>query len=217
MNALITQLQANAMAALSAGLEVSDEYANEAVQSGAANDLVQILSATDAPPAPRVALNALGCIGALGEASESGLESIVSAGGVAVVLTFCTTEQDPGLLESAVDTLCKLMSSGPSAKAAAVEAGLIPAMAKLLPAGVTTDDVTVRSLLALGMVIDGDDKCRVQLASAEGAVQSLLALMRREDDADCQQISAGIFSELAKSPAAKEAVAAAIKNTQKAS
>ena len=34
---------------------------------------------------------------------------------------------------------------------------------------------------------------------APGAVSALLALMRTEDDGDCQQIAGGVFRELGKS------------------
>lgn len=201
------------MSALSSGFEISDEFAAEALICDAASDLIAALNSTDPPPAPRVALNALGALGALGETSKDALHSVVSKGGVKCALSFCSPEKDPAVLEAAVDTLCKLMSCGNEAKIAAVEAGSISAMAALLPLDIRNDDVRVRCLLALGMVVGGNETCQVQLASTAGAVESLLLLMRREDDADCQQIAAGIFSELAKSPAAKDAVAAAIKKS----
>ena len=207
-------MQSNALAAMSAGIEAFDKFAAECVQHGATQQLAALLSAAaPAPPTRQVALNGLGALGALGESSEAALEAVVARGGVPAALQWCSPEREPELQEAAADTVCKLMASGASAKDAAVAAGLIPTMSALLPAGAgNNDEVKVRALLAVGMIVGGeDDAPKVQFAEIPGAVASLLALMRREDDADCQQIAAGIFGELGRSPAAKEVLAAGIK------
>lgn len=209
-------VQVNALVALAAGIEASDKFAADAVECGVANTLSQILSAPDPKSltaADRsVALNALGALGALGESSEKGLQAVLDSNGMGAVLMYCSPETEARLLEGAVDTTCKLMSTAPDAKSAALEAGIIPRFAALI--GHADDEVKVRALLGLGMVLGGNEAGLVQCAGVPGAVGTLLKLMRREDDADCQQIAASIFQEMARCPAAKGALEAGIKAAQ---
>jgi hypothetical protein len=69
------------------------------------------------------------------------------------------------------------------------------------------------------MLVGGAPPRQRQLAAAPGAAGALLALMRSEDDGDCQQqIAVGVFGELGKSgdPAVRAAVAAGVKAAHEA-
>jgi hypothetical protein len=213
----------NVIAAISAGMEVSEQFYKDAIAGGAAQKLVPLLTATDAetqkqPEATasrQVILNSLTALGGLGECSEEGLQSVLDAGGIPAIVAYCSPSYDALLQEAAVDSICKLMSSGPGSKEAAEKAGVVSALAKLLSTDGENSEVTVRALLGLGMIMAGSEAAQLELASTPGAVGALLSLMRQGDDGDCQQIAAGLFSGLAGAPAAKDALATAMRDAQK--
>ncbi|KAL4458681.1 hypothetical protein ABPG75_013546 [Micractinium tetrahymenae] len=207
----------NAAAALSASLECNDSAVQAAIESRAAERAVVELEAqATRPPAERDAglqLNLLVLLGALGEAAEATAQLVLDAGGLQQLLAAADPAASQQLQEAAADGLCKLVSGSAVAKEAAAGAGVIPRMAALLGA---PSDITVRALLCLGMLVGGSPERQLQLANAPGAVPALLRLMRQQDDADCQQIAAGLFKELASDSGAKEALAAALKAQQAA-
>jgi hypothetical protein len=94
----------------------------------------------------------------------------------------------------------------------------VPALEALLGGDAAGGDVRVRALLGLGMLVGGAPPRQLQLAAAPGAVGALLALMRSEDDRDCQQITFCVFEELGKSgdPAVRAAVAAGVEAAHEA-
>lgn len=195
------------MAALSAGIEVSQDIANEAISEGAVPLLMDVLSsaANDLPEEKSLCINVLGTIGSLGEASSKGLEELVKAGALEEILQLCLPNQISPLLESAVDSVCKLLASGPIAVQASRDAGAISVLGSLLSHDVG-DEVLVRALIGLGMLLqDGDASC-VALATTDGAVGALLRLARQDRDGDVQQIAGQMFRELGKCEAAKEAI-----------
>lgn len=117
-----------------------------------------------------------------------------SAGGLEQLLARADPAQPEQLQEAAVDGLCKLAANHPPAKDAAAAAGAIPRLAALLGvsgSGSVPAEVTVRALLALGMLAGGSPERQLELAGQPGAVAALLRLMRQQDDADMQQIAAG--------------------------
>ncbi|KAG7669654.1 hypothetical protein Ndes2437B_g05834 [Nannochloris sp. 'desiccata'] len=222
----------NVIAAISAGMEVSEQVYKDAITGGAAQKLVPLLTSaaptaaaaensTDQQKQPEVSasrqiiLNSLTALGALGECSEEGRTSVLEAGGVPAVVAYCSPEHDVLIQEAAVDSICKLMSSGSGVKEAAEKAGIVSKLAELLSADQRKAEITVRALLGLGMVMAGSEQAQLELASAPGAVGALLSLMRQGDDGDIQHIAAGLFSGLASAPAAKEALAAAMRDAQK--
>lgn len=171
-------------------------------------------------------LNLLVLLGTLGEASEATAQLVLDAGGLQQLLAAADQATSQQLQEAAADGLCKLVSGSAVAKEAATAAGVIPRMAALLSAGgsggssgsqaVSSSDTTVRALLCLGMLVGGSPERQLQLANAPGAVPALLRLVRQQDDADCQQIAAGLFKELASNAGAKEALTAGLKAQQAA-
>lgn len=225
MRPSVLPLQPNAIAALSAGIEVSEQFFNVAVQGGAASKLVALLTAatanptaasseTKADPSGQIILNSISALGALAEASEAGLQSVVDSGGIPAVTAFCTTQFEPPIQEAAADSICKILASGAAGKEAAEKAGVVPALAQLLSTDAKAAEVTVRALMGLSMVVAGSEAAQIQLASTPGVVKALLALMRQGDDGDCQHIAAGLFSGLASSPASKDAMATAMREAQ---
>ena len=178
---------------------------------------------------PGLQLNLLVLLGTLGEAAETTAQLVLDAGGLQQLLARAAPGSPPQLQEAAVDGVCKLCSSFAPAKDAAAAAGAIPALAALLGGGggqgggagggaqgSSSMDVTVRALLAIGMLVGGQPARQLELAGAPGAVGALLRLMRQQEDGDAQQIAAGLFRELASNAEAKGALAAALKEQQAA-
>ena len=66
------------------------------------------------------------------------------------------------------------------------------------------------------MLLGGDGAAarQAELAAQPGALAELLSLMRQTDDAACQQISAGLFAELATNAAVKDRLAEALRASQ---
>lgn len=90
--------------------------------------------------------------------------------------------------------------------------GAIPILSKALLGG--QQEVKVRALLALGMLLGGDAARQAELAAQPGALAELLSLMRQTDDADCQQISSSLFKELAKNAGVKDRLTEALRASQ---
>ena len=169
-------------------------------------------------------LNLVGLLGVIAEAGDAQLQSVIAAGGVQQLLALLNTEGSSAasvseqVQEAAVDALCKLASNGSAGGDAIAAGGGVPALAALLGSGATVPaaEARVRALLCLGMLVGGSPERQLQLAAAPGAVVALLRLLRQQDDADCQQLAAGLFRELAANPAAKGAVGEALKQQQAA-
>lgn len=135
-----------------------------------------------------------------------------SAGGLEQLLARADPAHPEQLQEAAVDGLCKLAANHPPAKDAAAAAGAIPRLAALLSGSASggsssSAEVQVRALLALGMLAGGSPERQLELAGAPGAVAALLRLMRQQDDADMQQIAAGVRGGWRKCGGQGEAVA----------
>lgn len=166
---------------------------------------------------PGLQLNLMVLLGTLGEASEATAQLVLDAGGLQQLLGRAQPAASEQLQEAAVDAVCKLAANSSAAKDAAAAAGAIPTLAALLSSsggGDSSAEVRVRALLALGMLVGDNPARQVELAAAPGAVMSILCLMRQQDDADAQQIAAGLFKELAANAEAKGALAAALKEQQ---
>ena len=161
------------------------------------------------PGTDGLVFNLLVALGILGAAGDAAAESVLSAGGMAALLAQCDPQLDEGLQEVTVDALCRLAAHSTAAKAAAVERGAIPALAAML--GSSHDEVRVRALLGLGMLLGEDAGRQRQLAEAPGAALRLLALMRQEDDLDSQHIAGELFRGLASNPELRQPLAEAMK------
>ncbi|PSC71110.1 THO complex subunit 3 [Micractinium conductrix] len=228
-------VQRNAAAALSASLEASDSAVQGAIENRAAERAVLLLEGSSeaaaadgvAPPTPAdpgLRLNLLVLLGTLAEASEATAQLVLDAGGLQQLLLAADAGQSEQLQEAAADGLCKLASSGGVAKDAMAAAGAVPPLAALLTASAgdggalpaAGGEVRVRALLCLGMLVGGVPARQLELASAAGAVRALLRIMRQQDDADAQQVAAGLFRELAANGEAKAALAAALQEQQAA-
>lgn len=76
--------------------------------------------------------------------------------------------------------------------------GAIGALAGVLLSDTSdeVEEVRVRVLLALAMLVGGAPQRACLLAGAPGAAKALMAAVRSGDDEDCRQIAAGLIAEL---------------------
>ena len=209
----VLNVQNNALVALSAAIEASNDIARAALADGAVQELMGVLSSTSDPMSAEeesLCINAMGALGSLGEALPDGLNDIMESGALHQIVELSSPGGSSSLVESAVDTLCKLMSHGFSAVEAAKEAGAIPALGTLLSHDIG-DEIIVRVLIGLGMLLKGGDACCLALASTDAAVGALLRLTRQSRDGDIQLIAGEMFRQLGKCEASKEAVLQAVR------
>ena len=71
---------------------------------------------------------------------------------------------------------------------------MLPALAKLLHS--SNAEIHVRALLALGMLIGGNQEYQTQLADINGALPRLLALRLQQDDEDSKHVADGIVAAM---------------------
>lgn len=72
--------------------------------------------------------------------------------------------------------------------------GVLPAVAKLLHSH--HNEICVRALLALGMLVGSSQKNQTKLASIDGALSRLLVLRLQQDDEDSKHIADGIVAAM---------------------
>jgi hypothetical protein len=184
--------------------------ANEAIAHDAPATLATLLASDTWPTA--TLLNSLGALGSLAEFGAQGIDAVLHADAVPAIIKHCSAGGDAAVNEAAVDTICKIASSGiDHAIPGLREAGVVPALATVLSRRGEPGETVVRALMALAMVLRGDDSSHVALASSPGAVRAILRLTRQDEDADCRIIAAGLFQALGKCEAAKASMAAAIR------
>ena len=73
--------------------------------------------------------------------------------------------------------------------------GALPSLAGLLQP-TNSPEIHVRALLALGMLVGGNQELQTQLSDVEGAVSRLLVLRLQQDDEDSKQIAEGIIAAM---------------------
>ena len=71
---------------------------------------------------------------------------------------------------------------------------MLPALAKLLQS--SNAEIHVRALLALGMLIGGNQEYQTQLADIDGALARLLELRLQQDDEDSKHVADGVVAAM---------------------
>eukprot|EP00887_Chlorella_sp_A99_P006521 scaffold3.g6521.t1 len=207
-SAATPDLQKNAAAAVAAAIECSEAAAQQAVDARLAETATQLLRG--GPEDQGLAFNLTALLGALGAAGEAAARSALDAGTLEALLARCDpADKGAEQQEVAVDALCRLMAHSADAGAAAVDAGAIPRLAAML--GSSHEEVRVRALLGLGMLLGESDARQRQLAEAPGAVGVLMALMRQSDDLDSQHIAGELFRGLGRNPELRATLAVGVK------
>lgn len=157
------------------------------------------------------------------------------AGGLPLVAGCCSSSAATGnahLQEVAADAMCQL-ASYEALRPALLQASAVQALAALLQAQQQEQqqepqpaeegqqqqerqpgrsyEVSVRALMALGMLLAGSPEAQEDLAQSAGAVGALLALVRQQDDADCRSVARDLLGLLEGNPTAKEHMVTALR------
>ncbi|KAH9572802.1 hypothetical protein CY35_02G170800 [Sphagnum magellanicum] len=136
-------------------------------------------------------LNAAAALSVLAQ-QEEGLGPIQDAEADSAIISALTSAKDAQVKEEVVDALCAL-SSHENMRSRIVQKGAVSQLACVIQDA--SPEVCVRTLLALGMLCGSSSEAQVELAGVDGAVDTLLALMRSSDH-DIKSISQDLFRAL---------------------
>ncbi|CAM6008453.1 unnamed protein product [Sphagnum balticum] len=136
-------------------------------------------------------LNAAAALSVLAQ-QEEGLGPIQDAEADSAIISALTSAKDAQVKEEVVDALCAL-SSHEIMRSRIVQKGAVSQLACVVQDA--SAEVCVRTLLALGMLCGSSSEAQVELAGVDGAVDTLLALMKSSDH-DIKSISQDLFRAL---------------------
>ncbi|MCO5588520.1 hypothetical protein L7F22_042477 [Adiantum nelumboides] len=183
-------VQRNACAALTAVMNASEMLYHSVAETP--NLLKGLLRCLE----PRVddvglRINALAALSALAQ-QELGLALIQDAGVEDTLLFLLTDTIDAKLEEDLVDTFCAI-AAYERMRPALVHKGAVSKLARHLASD--SSEISLRVLLALGMLCGSSMEGQHELAQADGAVKALLKLMT-SNDRDVKSIAQDLFSTL---------------------
>jgi len=192
-------LQHNACAALNGVLVTDLTCVQMALDAGLTASAVQLLGEASEVVLKR---NLIVLLGALAESSYEGLHDFLSSGAMATILE--AGKGEPELQQDVADTLCKV-ASDPDSRKELLDLGSVTYLGRCLQ----SEDVEtqIRSLLALGMLLEGNDRAQSEFVGANGAVPALFAIVREaEADSDAKVVAGGLVGELSKNADLKQAM-----------
>lgn len=202
-------MQKNVLAFL-AGAFHYEELAKQIVADKMVSQLVNLLGGK--PEDEGMQVNLVAAITAACEASAQGCLEVVQGGGLKSLLALCDDGQTALLQETALDALCTICSYRPEHRGIVVSEGVVPILAALLSS--PSMEVTVRSLVCLGMVVPPSSTAQEQLVDEEGAVLQLVSLMRQQDDLDCRIIARDLMGVITKDEKLRVRVQEKLRNQQ---
>ncbi|DBB07327.1 TPA: hypothetical protein ACH3X3_008819 [Trebouxia sp. C0006] len=186
-------VQRNACAALIAVAESEAENLQAGVQQW--TKALETVSAKLANSATETDLR-ITCaevLGAVGHANPEAAQAVLNQHGVEALISVLDPELDATLQEAGADSLCKL-AAAPESRRQLVQQGVLPAVAKLLHSH--HNEVHIRALLALGMLVGSSQENQTKLANINGALSRLLVLRLQQDDEDSKHIADGIVAAM---------------------
>lgn len=137
-------------------------------------------------------LNASAALSVLAQ-QDQGLALVREAEVEDVILSLLGSNVEVALEEELMDSICAL-AAHEQMRPALLQKGAVSKLA--LHLGTDSPEVCVRVLLALGMLCGSSADGQCELAKADGAVKSLLSLMK-SNDLDIKTISHDLFGSLA--------------------
>eukprot|EP00873_Tetraselmis_striata_P008080 jgi/Tetstr1/428344/TSEL_018379.t1 len=197
-------LRYNACAALNGALVTDLTCCQMALDAGLTAEAVGLLCKAEDVVLRR---NLIVLLGALAESSYEGLHDFLAAGAMAAVLA--AGNADPELAQDVADTMCKV-ASDPDSRKELRDLGCVPFLAGCL--GDEDAETQVRALMALAMLVEGDEDAQAELVRAPGSVPALFGIVREAGaDSDCKAVASGLVAELSKSSGLKEAMLAQLR------
>lgn len=190
---LSVHVQRNACAALTSIMTADHSlYLAAATTPMLAEGLVQCLKGDGESYVDEgLQLNAAAGISVLAQNVE-GLLPLQEAGAETVVISSLCSVNDARVKEEMVDALCAFAAHADN-RESLFQKGAVEQLAKVIQRAST--EVCVRGLLGLGMLCGSSSAAQVQLGSVEGAVDTLIALMKSNDH-DIKSISRDLFRVL---------------------
>lgn len=153
-------------------------------------------------------LNAAASISVLAQNVE-GLLPLQEAGAETAVISNLCSVSDANIKEEIVDALCAFAAHAEN-RANLFQKGAVEQLARVIQGA--TSEVCVRGLLGLGMLCGSSFEAQVQLASVEGAVETLINLMKSSDH-DIKSISRDLFRVLTQNQEVKPILEHQLRNT----
>lgn len=204
-SSLSVHVQRNACAALTSIMTADHSlYLAAANTPMLAQGLVQCLKgAAD----EGLQLNAAAGISVLAQNAE-GLQPLQEAEAETAVISSLCSVSDAGVIEELVDALCAFAAHAEN-RVNLFEKGAVEQLAKVIQGA--TSEICVRGLLGLGMLCGSSFEAQVQLASVEGAVDTLIQLMKSSDH-DIKTISRDLFRVLTSNQEVKPMVEQRLRN-----
>ncbi|GAX76210.1 hypothetical protein CEUSTIGMA_g3654.t1 [Chlamydomonas eustigma] len=196
------KLQANVGAVLSCVMATSEElWEYFAVQLDLVPVLMRALSGSEEEA---VLLNVLAALMSAAQGGESAASLIAKEGTQGLVLLCQQSHYTHRILESVADLICQV-ASYESCRISLTQSGIGELLVPLL--SIENNEIRVRVLLALGMLLPGCEPLQKLLASGKAFVNQLVVLMS-SNDMDIKGLSRDIFTGLAK--AHKEDIASSL-------
>jgi hypothetical protein len=121
----------------------------------------------------------------------------------------CSPSQAPRVQEAAADALCHLATQEALNERLAA-AGAVQALCSVL--GAADQEVAVRALMGLGMLLPKSEANQAAAAAVPGALLHIMRQMRQQEDPDCHIIARDLFALLARNPDVKAQVAEALRD-----
>jgi len=140
---------------------------------------------------------------------EEGLGPLREAEADVAIISSLGTATDDMVKEGMVDAVCAF-ASHVNMRGHLFQKGAVDQLARVLQGAST--EVCVRALLALGMLCGSSLEAQVQLASVDGAVETLITLMKSNDH-DIKTISRDLFRALTQNEEAKPLVEHGLRNS----
>ncbi|KAG0580052.1 hypothetical protein KC19_4G143900 [Ceratodon purpureus] len=200
---LSVHVQRNACAALTSIMTADHSlYLAAAKTATLAEGLVRCLKGDGESHVDKgLQLNAAAGISVLAQNVEGLLPLQEAEAETAVISSLCSVD-DASVKEEMVDALCAFAAHADN-RESLFQKGAVEQLAKVIQGAST--EVCVRGLLGLGMLCGASLAAQVQLASVEGAVDTLIALMKSSDQ-DIKSISRDLFEVLAQNQVFKPMV-----------
>jgi hypothetical protein len=123
----------------------------------------------------------------------------------------CSPSQSPRVQESAADALCHLATQDELREQLA-GAGAVQALCSVL--GAADQEVVVRALMGLGMLLSKSEPNQAAAAAVPGTLQHILRQMKQQEDPDSHIIARDLFALLGKNPDVKAQVAEALREAR---
>mmetsp|Transcript_34645 Transcript_34645/g.98165 ORF Transcript_34645/g.98165 Transcript_34645/m.98165 type:complete len:289 (-) Transcript_34645:539-1405(-) len=200
-HATFPALQHNACAALAGALVVDKGCVELALAAGLPAQALEILEETSEIDFKR---NLVVLLGTVAESSYEGLHDFLVAGAMQAILKEGEADAAGEIEQDVCDTVCKV-ATDPDSRKELVDMGAVSFMGRTLQS--SNPEARDRSLLALVMLLEGNDEAQEELMRVEGVASALFGIVRESgSDRECKFLAQSLITELSKKDGLKMAL-----------